>query len=274
MTKKQSSKRKPVGTKTRFEVFKRDSFTCQYCGRKAPDVILNADHVIPVAKGGSGKLTNLVTSCFDCNSGKGARVLSDNSVVQKARSQSEIIQEKCNQLKMMLEWQDSLDDESQMILKALADRWNKLLGGDHALDENGKKTLRLLIKKNTVEEIISAMSLAVDSYVESNGDGLSLESIETAWKKLSGICHLNREEKDNPDVKRLYYVRGIIRKRMGDSSCYDDNETIQLLRAASKAGVEVDFMEKWAKKANTLFQWRGEIEYAMECIDAKAIHSD
>lgn len=34
------NKRTSIGKKTRFEVFKRDSFTCQYCGQKAPDVIL------------------------------------------------------------------------------------------------------------------------------------------------------------------------------------------------------------------------------------------
>lgn len=35
------AKRKTVSNELRFEVFKRDKFTCQYCGRKAPDVVLN-----------------------------------------------------------------------------------------------------------------------------------------------------------------------------------------------------------------------------------------
>ena len=46
------AKRKALSQKIRFEVFKRDSFTCQYCGRKAPDVVLQVDHIVPVAKGG------------------------------------------------------------------------------------------------------------------------------------------------------------------------------------------------------------------------------
>lgn len=46
------TKRKAISKKIRFEVFKRDSFTCQYCGEKAPDVILHVDHIDPVAKGG------------------------------------------------------------------------------------------------------------------------------------------------------------------------------------------------------------------------------
>ena len=35
---KKKVKRRAVSKKLRFEIFKRDSFTCQYCGRKAPDV--------------------------------------------------------------------------------------------------------------------------------------------------------------------------------------------------------------------------------------------
>lgn len=44
------NKREPVGKKLRFEVFKRDKFTCQYCGAKAPDVVLHVDHIQAVAK--------------------------------------------------------------------------------------------------------------------------------------------------------------------------------------------------------------------------------
>lgn len=59
-----------VSKRTRFEVFKRDKFTCQYCWRKPPEVILEPDHVIPSCDGGSDHMDNLVTACFDCNRGK------------------------------------------------------------------------------------------------------------------------------------------------------------------------------------------------------------
>lgn len=68
-------KRRGIGPKLRFEVFRRDGFKCRYCGAiptKAPLVI---DHVIPVAEGGGNSPSNLVTSCFDCNSGKSDRLL-------------------------------------------------------------------------------------------------------------------------------------------------------------------------------------------------------
>lgn len=56
--------------KLRFEVLKRDRFTCRYCGRRAPDVTLEVDHVTPRAAHGSDELENLVAACFDCNRGK------------------------------------------------------------------------------------------------------------------------------------------------------------------------------------------------------------
>jgi hypothetical protein len=64
------SKRNPLSVRTRFEVFKRDSFTCRYCGQKSPDVILEVDHVVPVCDGGSDDPINLVTACWSCNRGK------------------------------------------------------------------------------------------------------------------------------------------------------------------------------------------------------------
>lgn len=59
-----------IGRRLRFEVLRRDGFACRYCGAKAPDVVLEVDHVIPTALGGADDPTNLVTSCASCNAGK------------------------------------------------------------------------------------------------------------------------------------------------------------------------------------------------------------
>lgn len=58
--------------KLRFEVFMRDNFTCRYCGRtvKEDGVKLHIDHIIPKSKGGKNNLSNLITSCLECNYGK------------------------------------------------------------------------------------------------------------------------------------------------------------------------------------------------------------
>jgi hypothetical protein len=63
-------KRTAVSKRVRFEIFKRDNFTCVYCGTKPPNTVLEADHILPVSKGGTNIMENLITSCFDCNRGK------------------------------------------------------------------------------------------------------------------------------------------------------------------------------------------------------------
>lgn len=59
-----------VSKRLRYEILRRDSHTCRYCGASAPDVPLRVDHVTPVALGGTDEPSNLVTSCEPCNSGK------------------------------------------------------------------------------------------------------------------------------------------------------------------------------------------------------------
>ena len=66
--------------KLRFEILTRDNFTCQYCGRtpKEDKVKLAVDHIIPKSKGGTDKKSNLITSCKDCNAGKGDVILHES----------------------------------------------------------------------------------------------------------------------------------------------------------------------------------------------------
>lgn len=59
----------------RFEVLKRDRFTCHYCGGTPPNVLLHVDHVVPRAAGGTDDPANLITACADCNQGKSDKLL-------------------------------------------------------------------------------------------------------------------------------------------------------------------------------------------------------
>lgn len=65
-----TQKRMAISKRTRFEVFKRDGFTCAYCGAHPPDVLLHCDHINPVAGGGDNDIDNLITACQACNLGK------------------------------------------------------------------------------------------------------------------------------------------------------------------------------------------------------------
>jgi 5-methylcytosine-specific restriction endonuclease McrA len=63
--------RRQVGF-TRYNVFLRDRFTCQYCLVRLPASRLTFDHVLPRALGGTTTWSNVVTACGPCNGRKGA----------------------------------------------------------------------------------------------------------------------------------------------------------------------------------------------------------
>lgn len=52
-------------------IMRRDRYACAYCGIEGRDAELQIDHIIPVAKGGSHHISNLITSCRTCNQSKG-----------------------------------------------------------------------------------------------------------------------------------------------------------------------------------------------------------
>jgi len=56
---------------SRAEVFSRDQYTCQYCGRQTRELTL--DHVIPRRRGGKHDWDNVVSACIPCNRRKGGR---------------------------------------------------------------------------------------------------------------------------------------------------------------------------------------------------------
>lgn len=62
---------RPVRKLTRLEVFNRDQYTCQYCGKEGRQLTL--DHVIPRYQGGKHTWENVVSACIPCNRRKAGR---------------------------------------------------------------------------------------------------------------------------------------------------------------------------------------------------------
>ena len=58
---------------TRYHVFLRDEFTCQYCGKRFPARDLTFDHVLPRSRAGLSRWSNIVTACGPDNLRKGAK---------------------------------------------------------------------------------------------------------------------------------------------------------------------------------------------------------
>lgn len=74
------NKRPILLPKKRFEVLSRDNYTCQYCGRQPPEVILEIDHKDPWSNSQNDDISNLITSCRDCNRGKSNRIYGEGSI--------------------------------------------------------------------------------------------------------------------------------------------------------------------------------------------------
>jgi hypothetical protein len=254
------TKRKSIPKKTRFEVFKRDSFTCQYCGRKSPDVLLVIDHIEPVSKGGTNNILNFITSCRDCNAGKSNRQLADTTVLDKRHQQLKELQERKEQIEMMFQWQKGLLDLDEQVITQLSDFWSEQVPG-FSLNENGIKELKKLKRKFEVDEIMTAIKIATEQYLEHVKGEPTKESVEVAWKKVGGICTIRRREKENPNEQRLYYIRGILRNRL---SYVNEGMVLQLLHKAINANASIESLELHAKSVRNWSEWRTWIENFIE----------
>ena len=70
---------------TRFNVFLRDRFHCQYCGDRFRTEDLTFDHVVPRSRGGRTTWTNIVTACQSCNLEKGSRLPEESGMFPRTR---------------------------------------------------------------------------------------------------------------------------------------------------------------------------------------------
>lgn len=255
------TKRKSLTKKTRFEVFKRDSFKCQYCGKSAPDVILNVDHIKPVAAGGNNGMTNLITSCFDCNMGKKARLLDDNSMLEKQKKQLEELNERRQQLEMMMEWRESLMSIEQEQINFAMTRWSDLLKDEYKLNENGIKTLRRMLKKYGLNNVLDAFDTAVDQYLEFSDDKPTKDSVGTAWTKVERILSFNKTSEKKPYLKDLYYMRGILKNRL---NYVNPHIAISLLEKAFLAGASKESMNGFVRNVRNWSDFQFEMETFIE----------
>ena len=178
------AKRKSLSKALRFEVFKRDSFRCQYCGRSAPDVILEVDHIVPVSQGGKNDLLNLVTSCRDCNRGKSAKLLSDTSAIDRQKQQLDDMNAIREQTEMLIQWKQELLSITERQVDAIEDLIKSLI--NHGLTESGRRNVHKLIKRFGFSEVYDATEISFSKYRDS----------QFAFNKIGGICYNRAKQKE------------------------------------------------------------------------------
>lgn len=165
--------RKALTKKTRFEVFKRDGFRCMYCGAHPPAVLLEVDHIKPVATGGGNDMDNLVTACEPCNRGKAAREL--GAVPQGLAEKATAVAEREEQLRG---YHDVMEAKRKRLDAQAWQLMNMLRTEQGSAPRDWMNSMRTFIDKLGFHEALEAVELALaKQHIE-----------EKCWRYFCGIC--------------------------------------------------------------------------------------
>lgn len=180
----------PISNKRRFAVFNRDNFTCQYCGKKPPEVVLQVDHIVSRKDGGGDDDMNLVTSCFACNNGKSATSV-DIKRMKKASLKKElkILAERKAQLEAyydFLQQKKEIEEEEANIYQTC---WVNASEGEYRLNEKGLKDMKNLSTKYPSEMIFEAIRIAWDK---------THISSDAKFSYMCGILKNMKIQQENP----------------------------------------------------------------------------
>jgi hypothetical protein len=149
--------RKALSKKVRFEVFKRDGFTCQYCGATPPKAILHVDHIVPVKEGGGNEETNLVTACDHCNLGKSANSL--ESIPASLSSRAAEVAEREAQIRgyseVMAAHRERVEDDCWDVAEIFMEQFRL-----ESIRKDWFQSIRQFVERLGVHECIRAMEIA------------------------------------------------------------------------------------------------------------------
>lgn len=248
--------RKQLKKSIRFEVLKRDAFTCQYCGAKAPDVLLHIDHVMPVASGGSDEIYNLVTSCQPCNAGKKDKLLSDKSALSVAKNSAAAIQAEAEQMQMLIEWHKALKQHcpGEMVVSY----WKEAARVAEGPWDKDKQKTRKLVESYGLREMLKAVDDAVDSYIHRK-----YPDPEKGWSKVAKIAKINHQAKTDPLLKPTLKLSGLAAWRFRCQHWTNRSERVKLqdfIRSKLESGVPECEIESSIHAAKNSYDFRCEGE--------------
>lgn len=172
-----------IGVKIRYEILKRDRFTCSYCGAHPPDVLLEIDHVIPKAAGGSDDPDNLITACWDCNRGKGDRLLDEGGRPAVSAKTVEQMEERLSQAKAYVDLLNQLSHVADGMVARVTEEWARAFNASIVEEPSGsvwqlsgggtwpkEATVRQFLRELDLEEILSAVDQAASRVGDARGN--------------------------------------------------------------------------------------------------------
>lgn len=159
----------------RFEVFKRDGFTCQYCGATAQDAKLVCDHIDPVANGGLTELDNLITACEPCNQGKSDKLLSDvpRSMAERAAEVEEREEQISGYQAILKAKRQRIESDAQEILDQFCAAFRR-----DGIPKKDFASIKRFIELLGLHECVEAADLAT----------ARMRSYSRAFRYFCGVC--------------------------------------------------------------------------------------
>jgi len=185
-----------VGKRLRFEVFKRDGFCCQYCGRRPPDVVLELDHIDPRVSGGSDDELNLITSCFDCNRGKADKKLGDVHPRPDADLKYLECQQEIAEAGRYLEVSLKLSEARALIRQRLTNVWREFISETYVPTDSQWNHWLHRFGPDEIEWSIRSTALKFNAGGFNGGEQTQVES---AIRYASGIMYNRRKELESKE---------------------------------------------------------------------------
>lgn len=188
-----------VSVRIRFEVFKRDRFTCAYCGKHPPDVLLEVDHIVPQAAGGSDDMENLITACLECNRGKSDRLLDEGQrPVVHAEAVADL-EERIAQAQAYAELTAAMGALAEKQVGIVIKQWARAFRASTTERESGtywelaryeewpnEGSIRLFIRKLPLAVILEAVDIAGSRFDESS-NGACRYFYAICWKRIRDL---------------------------------------------------------------------------------------
>lgn len=191
-----------ISVKTRFEVFKRDRFTCSYCGKHPPNVLLEADHITPLAAGGTDDLANLTTACQDCNRGKGPRLLQEGTAPAVNRAAVHEMADRVDQAKQYMELLGTLQAVVDQQVSRVTEAWAKAYSAKIVERDSGafyqfvfggtwpdERSIRQFLRKLDLDSVLDAVDITASRIHNPGPD---------AVRYFYGVCHRSIREGREP----------------------------------------------------------------------------
>lgn len=169
-----------LSKRIRFEVFKRDGFSCQYCGAVPPTVVLEVDHIDPVAAGGLDDMDNLVTACFNCNRGKAAVSLSSvpQSIADKATEVAEREEQLAGYQAILRARRERIEDDVWSVF----DRWR----GQEETTHERFNSVKRFVERLGLDQVLDAVDITLGARIRGERREF-LYFCKVCWNKVTDM---------------------------------------------------------------------------------------